>query len=239
MDILTKAQIEELKEFDTPTVCNAIERFNLRSRTEGFMSPKIKSLFPDNKPVVGYAGTAKISAEYPPNSQQKKQLFDYYQHIIDSPNPTISVIQDLDETPVGSFWGEVQANTHKSLGCSSVITNGGVRDLDEVHSIGFSYFASCVLVSHGYIHVEQVGVPVHFGGLTVHPGDLIHADKHGVVLIPHEISHELADACILTQQAERPILDGCKRIADGKVTVEQLRRWRAEMIKLRSSPGKK
>jgi len=239
MKILTKNQIEELKQFDTPTICNAIERFSLRGRTEGFMNPKIRSMFPDNEPILGYACTAKISAEQPPTDRQKELLFEYYQHVVDSPDPAIAVIQDVDEYPVGSFWGEVQATTHKGLGCSAVITNGGVRDLDEVREMGFSYFASCVLVSHGYIHVEQVGVPVHFGGLTVYPGDLLHADKHGVVAVPNEIAHELADACRLTQDAERPMIDGCRSVPEGTVTVDQLKQWRAEMVKLRSAGGKK
>ncbi len=234
MKLLNKVQIEELKTFDTPTVCNAVEKFNLRSRTAGFMSPKIRSIFPDNQPVVGYACTAKISAAQPPTDAQKLLLFDYYQMIKDTPDPTISVIQDVDEQPVGSFWGEVQATIHKGLGCMTTITNGGVRDLDEVNALGFNYFSSCVLVSHGYIHVEAVNVPVTFGGVTVNPGDLIHADKHGVLLIPNEIAHELADACRQAQQAELPMLNGCQGVADGEVTVDQLKTWRSEMEKLRA-----
>ncbi len=234
MKLLTKAQVEELAMFDSPTVANAIERFNLRARTEGFMSPKVGSMFPEMSPLVGYACTAKISTRQPATQEQKELLFEYYQLVKDSPDPTIAVIQDVDETPLGSFWGEVQAHTHKALGCSGTITNGGVRDLDEVSALGFAYFASCVLVSHGYVHVEQVDVPVHFAGLTVYPNDLLHADRHGVVLIPSEVAHELADACRATQNAEKPVLDGCRSVADGQVTVEQLRAWRSEMLRLRS-----
>ena len=234
MKLLNKSQIEELKQFDTPTVCNAIERFNLRSKISGFMNPKIKAIFPDRGPIVGYACTAKISASQPPTDAQKKLLFEYYEMIKETPDPTIAVIQDVDEQPVGSFWGEVQATVHKALGCMSVITNGGVRGLDEVHDLGFTYFASQVLVSHGFIHVESVNVPVTFGGVTVQPGDLLHADKHGVLLIPNEIAHELADACRLTQDAELPMLNGCQSVDDGEVTIEQLRTWRAEMESLRA-----
>lgn len=235
MKILNASQIEELKAYDTPTVCNAIERFNLRSRTQGFMSPMVKKVLAYDKPMVGYACTAKISAEQPPTDAQKQLLFDYYQHVIDTPGPKIAVIQDVDDAPVGSFWGEVQATIHTALGCQGTITNGGVRDLDEVEGLKFSYFASEVLVSHGYIHVEQVASPVTFAGLTVYPGDLLHADKHGVVLIPNEIAHELADACKLTADAERPMLDGCGSAEPGSVTVDDLKRWRLEMEKLRSA----
>ena len=231
---LTPSQVEELKQFDTPTVCNAVERFGLRRRTEGYMNPSIKSVFPDRPPLVGYACTAKISATQPLTAAQKELLFSYYQRIKDSPDPTIAVIQDVDESPVGSFWGEVQATVHQALGCIGTITNGGVRDLDEVKKLGFTYFSSCVLVSHGYIHVESEGVPVTFGGVTVDPGDLLHADKHGVLVIPNEIAHELAEACRLTQDAELPMLNGCRSAAEGEVTVEQLKDWRKEMEALRS-----
>ena len=234
MSILNVAQLDELAGFDTPTVCNALERFNLRKRTEGFMHPGIRSIFPDTKPLVGYACTAKISALNPPTEAQKELLFSYFQSIKDSPGRPVAVIEDLDDTPVGSFWGEVQATTHKALGCSGVITNGGVRDLDEVSAMGFNYFASCVLVSHGYIHVESAGEAVRVGGLVVEPGDLMHADKHGVLLIPGEIAGELADACRLTQAAEKPVLDGCRTAGAGKVTVDQLRTWREEMTALRA-----
>jgi regulator of RNase E activity RraA len=109
-----------------------------------------------------------------------------------------------------------------------------VRDLDEVSALGFNYFATCVLVSHGYIHVESTGEPVRIGGLIIRPGDLMHADKHGVLLIPGEIAGELADACRLTQKAEVPVLKGCAEAGEGKVTVEMIRRWRDEMTVLRS-----
>ena len=202
------------------------------------MSPKVRAMFPDMSPTVGYACTAKVSAAQPPTDSQKELLYEYYQSILDCRGTPVAVIQDVDEKPIGSFWGEVQANTHKALGCGAVITNGGVRDLDEVRDLGFAYYASTVLVSHGYIHVEQVGVPIHFAGLTVYPGDLIHADKHGVLLIPEEIAGELAEACRLSQRAEEPVLEGCKNVEGGEVTVDQIKQWRAEMVALRTG-GKK
>lgn len=234
MKYLTEAQLEELRQFDTPTVCNAIEKFKLRSKTEGFTSPAIKALFPDRKPIVGYACTAKISARHPGTKENEETLYAYYQSILDCPSTPISIIQDIDEEPIGSFWGEVQTTVHKALGCMGVVTNGGVRDLDEAYSLGFTYLASCTLVSHGYIHMETTGTPVEIGGLIVRPGDLIHADKHGAVLIPNEVADQVADACRQMQQAELPVLNGCKATEDGKLDLADLRLWRAEMAKLRS-----
>ncbi|MGE4585654.1 MAG: RraA family protein [Sphaerochaeta sp.] len=233
MQYLTKEQLEELRQFDTPTVCNALEKFKLRSKTEGFTSPIIKAVYPDRKPVVGYACTAKVSARYPGTRDQEEILYRYYQSILDCPSTPISVIQDIDEHPVGSFWGEVQTTVHKALGCMAVVTNGGVRDLDEAYQLGFTYFASCTLVSHAYIHMEQTGTPVEVGGLIVRPGDLIHADKHGAVLIPNEVADQVAAACRQMQNAELPVLNGCRATADGTLNLADLRIWRAEMAELR------
>jgi regulator of RNase E activity RraA len=145
------------------------------------------------------------------------------------------VIQDVDPVPTGSFWGEVHASVHKALGCVATITNGGVRDLAEVKNLGFGYFASCVLVSHAYVHVEEFGCPVTFGGLTVHPGDLLHADQHGVILIPHEIAPELAQVCRNIQYAEEPVLKGCRERFETGVELDELKTWREEMQRRRAA----
>jgi len=130
---------------------------------------------------VGYACTAKISALKPPTEEQKRLQNEYYAKVKSAPKPTITVIEDIDPQPTGSFWGEVQATMHRSLGCAGVITSGGVRDLDEVKNLDFEYFSSCLLVSHAFIHIEAIDCPVSVGGLIINPGDLIHADKHGFI----------------------------------------------------------
>lgn len=238
MPNLTLAQIEGLRTFDTPTIANAIERFGLYSRIKGFMTPDIKCILPyDGKTMIGYAATAKIAATAPPITDQAKIMMEYYAKLKSTPRPSIAVIEDIDAKPIGSFWGEVNATVHKSLGCIGTITNGGVRDLHEVEALGFGFFASCVLVSHAYIHIEAYDCLVTVGGLTVNPGDLLAADIHGVVRIPEEVAPELADACLKAAAAERPVLEGCRKaLAEGReVDLEELRQWRAEMARLRAS----
>ena len=223
---LTKHQLEELRKFDSPTISNAIETFNVRPRTEGFMGPKIKCILPYDKPIVGYATTAIISSVKPPDSRQKEMLYDSYANVKKTPSPTFLVIQDIDPIPIGSFWGEVQATTYSALGCVGTITNGGVRDLDEVNQLGFGYFASCILVSHAYVHIVDYNSPVNVGGLTINPGDLLHADKHGVVLIPEEISLELAEACKRIQLSEKPIIEGCREKISTGIEIDEIRKLR-------------
>ena len=210
-DELAPDELEALRCITTPTVANAIETFRVRPRNEGFMSSAIRCIFPELGTLVGYACTATIRAsERRPDDAPRP--WDFWEVVQKLPAPRVVVIQDLDyPAVVGSYWGEVNANLYRALGCAGVVTDGGVRDLDEVRSLGFHCFASCVLVSHAYVHLLEVGAPVTVGGLTISPGDLLHADQHGVLTIPKEIAREVPRAASEVEQRERPIIDFCKR----------------------------
>lgn len=234
---LDQAILEQIAAYDVPTISNAIEFFAVRPKTEGFMGPQIRSILNTGKTVVGYASTARMSATLPPTEGQKALLKQHYRAVHDTAKPTLALIQDTDRRPKGSLWGEVHATVHMALGCVATITNGGVRDLDEVRAIGFDYFATCTLVSHANVHLEDVACPVMIGGLVVHPGDLLAADHHGVVLIPAEVAARLPAACEHAQNAELAVLQPCREhIKAGKlVDPEELAAWRAEMVRLRGS----
>jgi 4-hydroxy-4-methyl-2-oxoglutarate aldolase len=127
------------------------------------------------------------------------------------PSPRVIVIQDLDDPPgVGAFWGDVQSNIHRALGCNGTVTNGSVRDLDEVRALGFHFFAGSVSVSHAYVHLVEIGVPVQVGGLTVRPGDIIHGDQHGVLSVPREIAGRIAEGVEKVDQVERQLITYCQ-----------------------------
>lgn len=205
---LNKEEIEALRCWSTCAVANAIELFNLRPRNEGFMLPEIKCLFPEWRPMIGYAVTAVISAESPEG--RRVQPTEWWAEIQKIPAPRVAVIHDLDRPVVGSFWGEVNANIHRALGCVGAVTDGSVRDLDEVRELGFHFFASCVSVSHAYVHLIDVGVPVKVGGLLVNPGDLIMGDKHGVISIPAAVAKDIPQAAQLIEDWERKVINFCK-----------------------------
>lgn len=208
---LTHAQLLALGRLDTPTVANAIETFDVRSRNEGFMRPEIRSVFPDFPSIAGYAVTCRIRAKEPrPEPGSYVQRFDWWDFIVSVPPPRIVVIEDLDDPPgVGSFWGEVNGSIHQALGCLGVVTNGGVRDLKGIREMGFHYYAQHVVVSHAYVHQVEFGKPVVVGGITVSPGDLIHADKHGVHSVPIEIAAEIPDAAARIFDRENRLIDYC------------------------------
>ena len=200
--------LAEIATMSSPSVANGIERFQVRPRDTGFMDGTIVCRFPDLGPLVGYAVTARIRAAGRGDHLPAAQL---WQHILTIPEPRIVVIEDLDDPPgVGSFWGEVNSNIHHALGCRGVITNGGVRDLPEMESLGFHAFSSVISVSHAYVRIVEVGMPVEVGELKVSPGDLLHADRHGVVLVPNDIASELPDAVRAVEAAERTVIDFCQ-----------------------------
>ena len=156
---LTNEEMDYLKRWDAPTIANALERTKARPRDKGFMTPDIRPTFPELGPMVGYAVTATIKASEPRGQGDAYvDSMAYYEYIQSIPAPRIMVIHDEDApNPIGSFWGEVHGNLHQALGCTGVITDGGVRDLDAVRALKFHYFAAKVLVSHAYVHLVDFG----------------------------------------------------------------------------------
>lgn len=185
--------LEALARYDTPTLSNAIETFDVRPRDEGFTTRKIHCMFPDLKPVVGLAATATIRTNEPPISQVEQVLV--WRHVQSVPAPRVLVVQDLDQpTGHGAQFGEVQGAIFKALGCVAIVTDGTVRDLEEVRATGLQMFARGTVASHSYAHFTSCGSNVVVGGLLVGPGDIIHADRHGVLLVPPQIAERLPEA---------------------------------------------
>ncbi len=210
-DPLPPDRLAELRLYNTPTVANAIETFNLQPRTAGFMSSQIRCIFPELGTMVGYAHTATIRASTAPPSGAAALRPAMWRELEKIPSPCVIVIQDLDDPPgLGAFWGDVQSNIHRALGCTGTVTNGSVRDLDEVRALGFHFFAGSIAVSHAYVHLVEIGVPVQVGGLTVRPGDVIHGDQHGVMVIPLEIAGRISEGVEKVERVERQLITYCQ-----------------------------
>ena len=219
------AIFDQLKGYDTPTICNALEVLDPAARTSGYTRTALVSPFPNQKPFIGYARTATIRATHPnelTGDDAKDQRLSYYEYIDKGgPKPSITVIQDLDGPDVGTgcFWGEVQSNIHKSLGSVGVITDGAIRDLPD-WADGLSVLAGSVKPSHAHVHLSGFGHEVRVAGMLVRSGDIIHADEHGAVVIPADQLAKVPDACEFMARKEAPILDLAKA---GKLTIETLR----------------
>ena len=205
---LPLADLETLRRFDTPTVCNVIELFGVRPRTVGYMNATIKACFPKMPPMVGYASTATFRAAFPPHAGQVYAgLADQVASFANLPGPVVVVFQDLDSPTAAATFGEVMCSTYKAFGAVGLVTSGAGRDLDQVETLGFPCFTSGTICSHGDCHIVQIDVPVQVGGIAVHPGDLLHGDRNGVTTIPREIASGVAQACPEFAAAEAMVLD--------------------------------
>lgn len=211
MTELTPDQLEALGRIPSCALANAIETFDVQPRSAGFMGPAVRCMFPELGHMIGYAVTGVIAAREPASAHLRIARAEWVDYVLTIPEPRVVVLHDLDHPDViGSYWGEVQSNVHKALGCVGTVSDGGVRDLDEMRAAGFHAFAAAPLVSHAYVHMVEYGVPVTVGGLTVQPGDIVMGDQHGVLTIPRAIAAEVPAAVAEVERAERRIIDFCK-----------------------------
>jgi regulator of RNase E activity RraA len=199
-----------LRSVDTPTVCNAIEVAQGKRGFNAFTRGTMTCSAPDDPPMVGYAVSAQIAAIAPPSEDAvtiRARRMGYYRAMADGPKPSVAVVEDLDFPHcIGAYWGEVNTTIHKGFGMSGALTNGVIRDLGDL-APGFPVVAGSVGPSHGFVHVRSVNTPVIIHGLHVAPGDLVHADRHGAVVVPPEVIPDLAGAIAKMQATERLILD--------------------------------
>lgn len=211
--ILTEAQLEALKKYDAPTISNALELLGFREqdRNAGIMASRIRPIFPHLPPMVGYAATFLCETSQPPRGKLQVSREEYWRYVLSVPEPRVSVGQDIGPTPAaGSVWGEIQANIHVALGCQGLVIEGAVRDLTPLEALAYPCFAREVTVGHSYAHFVDFGQTVRVGDVLVHSGDLIFADLHGVLVIPHEAAPLIEAACRRIVDIERPLLAVCK-----------------------------
>ncbi len=214
MSTIDQALLDKLATYDTPTICNALEVVAPERRGFGYTTSPLVCTRPEQPPMVGFARTATIRAAHPNHVKGKaaRVLSDaYYEYIDTGPKPSITVIQDLDDTQrgYGSFWGEVNSNIHCGLGSLGLITDGSVRDIQDI-AAGFQLLADRIGPSHAYVHVVGFAQPITVAGMRVLDGDLIHADMHGAVVIPLDVADKVPDAADAIARKERVIIDAAK-----------------------------
>jgi len=223
--LLTHADLLALKRWNTPTIYNGWEQITDHDTARGcFNREETRDFMPQMGPMVGYAVTVVIEPSNPSHKRNQNAWSEYRHYIAGVPGPKIVVIQDLDKPEVtGSFWGEVTSNAHRALGCVGTITDGAIRDLDEITDAGFKALARRLCVGHAHV------VPVHWDrevevfGTQISPGQLIHADKHGFLAVPWEDQAKLLDAAIFMDSNELNHVIQAARETAGKSTSEILR----------------
>ena len=228
---LSEAVLNELAQYDTPTVCNVVELWDIRPRNTGFMNDSIVACFPKMPPMVGYASTATFRSMAPPRGGDVyASLNQQVETFSELPGPPVVVFQDLDEPTASATFGEVMCSTYKAFGAQGIITSGAGRDLDQVEAIDFPAFTNGTICAHGYCHTLSINAPVTVGGFAVYPGDLLHADVNGVSTIPHEIASEVPQACRDLMAAEQVVLDYVRSPSVTPQGLEEARRECGNMI---------
>lgn len=220
---ITADDLAVLTQWDTPTICNALEEIMPERRGYGFTTTHLFSLDPSLPPICGFARTATIRAAEPSDesaAEMAAKRAAYYEYVAAAPTPTIVIIQDIDPQPgVGAFWGEVQTNIHKGLGVRGAVTNGSFRDVPD-SARGFNLIGGKVGPSHAFVHLVDIDCQVTVHGLTAKTNDIIHADQHGAVFIPPSAVTQIPAAVDLISRREAVILETAK---SPDFTVEKLK----------------
>jgi 4-hydroxy-4-methyl-2-oxoglutarate aldolase len=199
--------LDTLRRFDACTVANAIERFRVRPRNEGFVRDAVSCRFPHSPPIAGHAVTGRIRTYMPPiTGKCYYDHIDWWRYLETVPAPRVVVLQDIDNPPgFGALFGEVHARICLALGCVAYITNGAVRDMQAIEPLGLQLFSAHVSVSHAYAHIIDFGEPIEIGGLKIKPGDILHGDRHGIVSVPAQLVDELPSMAEQFQEEEKEL----------------------------------
>jgi len=231
---LSRKELIPLRELDTPTVYNTIEMLRPERQGFGYTTDTMVCVDPGLPPLVGYAKTAAIRSTRPsgkPADQVRQIRLDYFRYVAADPVPGIAVIQDLDgdHAGYGSFWGEVTSTSLNALGCIGGITDGSIRDVDAI-APGFQLLARKIVPSRAFVHLVDFECDVNILGMVVRPGDLVHADRHGAVVIPHDLSRDIARGADLIARREKIILNAARSPG---FTVDALERAMDEVSQLK------
>ena len=218
--------IAALAKYDSPTVTNVIDLIGVRSRSAGYVNQSTQAVFPDLPPAVGYAVTATFRSAKP---DADPPTFLEMIKIIDAcPKPGFVVLQDLDEPVNAAAFGELMAACYQLFGCRGLLTNGACREVPRMARLKFPCWASSTIASHGCGHLCELNVPVTIGGLDIKPGDLLHGDGSGVVLIPIDIAPSLPDLCKQWVKVEQTPLDhAAKGDSDLAAYIEMTKKFKA------------
>jgi regulator of RNase E activity RraA len=200
--------IDYLKSVDAPTLSNAIELLKVRPHREGFTPLQVRALFPDFGRMCGYAVTAQVETVTESEEKDVNRFVELYRATERSSKPAVIVLQEIGGNPdYAAHCGEVMATIFKRLGAVGLVSDCAVRDIPEVRALGFHYFARGTVVSHASFRIVRAGVPVQVCGLVIHPGDILHGDENGLLLVPRGLEESLPGAVDAVRSRERRLMD--------------------------------
>jgi 4-hydroxy-4-methyl-2-oxoglutarate aldolase len=202
------AMIDWLKSVDTPTLSNAIEQIRVRPQNVGFAPLEVQCLFPELGRLCGYAVTAHVETMTEVDKIDFTIFMRLYEAVAESPKPAVIAFQEIGPHPnFAAHCGEVMATIFKRLGAVGLVSDCGVRDIPEVRAMGFQYFARGRVASHAYSRIVRVGIPIQVSGMPVKPGDLLHGDENGLILVPQTGLEKLPAAVDNVRKRERELME--------------------------------
>lgn len=226
--MVEQSVLDKLGNYDSATIANVIELFDVRPRNRGFMTREIMAAFPQLPPMVGFASTAtcRTFAELPDRDLPKAP--DLISRFDELAGPPVIVLQNLDTNGAAANFGDVFCNSFKAFGAVGLVTNGPGRDFAGIKPLDFPVFYNGVVCAHGYMHLLELHGPVQVGGIDVYANDLLHGDANGLTTIPPEIAADVADACADYAAAEAVVIDMAQ---SGAASLADLRDAYAEMAR--------
>ncbi len=220
--------LDKLRAYDSATVANVIELFEVRPRNRGFMGREITAAFPELPPMVGYAASATCRTFAEPRAGESLKPPDLIARFGELDGPPVIVLQNLDTHGAAANFGDVFCNSFKAFGAAGLVTNGPGRDLAGIAPLDFPVFYNGIVCAHGYMRLLELQVAVQVGGLDVYPNDLLHGDANGVTSVPGELAADVADACEDYAAAEAVVIDAAQ---SGSLSLAQLSDAYAEMAR--------
>ena len=177
--------VAALRDVDSATVSNAVERLGVRDRTEGYSNLRLRCLVPQPRPMVGYAVTFKVDSTTPGLTPDNSRFGDLMAAVAASPKPCVVVCEEAGPAPeLGCHMGDVVGTRLARDGAVGIVSGSGIRDVAGIRELGLTAFALGTVVSHGVWTITAVGVEVEVAGLRIRPGDLLHGNEDGLVTVP-------------------------------------------------------
>ena len=226
MSLISNETLDKLRRYDSATIANVIELFDVRPRNRGFMHRCIKAAFPDLPPMVGFAATATCRTFTEPPAKDLSGVPDVIARFDDLAGPPVIVMQNLDTAGQAANFGDVFCNSFQAFGAAGLVTNGPGRDFVGIEPLAFPVFHDGIVCAHGYMHLLETYGPVQVGGIDVYPNDLLHGDANGVTTIPLALAAQVADASAEYAAAEAVVIETA---ASGTASLGDLRAAYGEM----------
>jgi hypothetical protein len=199
----------QLLEFDTPTVANGLELLGVRDPSNGYTGPDVRALMPDFGARLGVAVTCRMDTTGGGSENPPSLFADWIRQMRTAAAgglPVFAVMEAVGPRPRYTVTiGDGMATIMKMAGATAFLSNGAMRDIEGVRGVGVACWATGLSVMHGAMRWLDVGSPVVIDGMTVNPGDIVHADVNGALCIPRAAADRVLEKAHEVRRREQAL----------------------------------